>query len=420
MVDNYIFVQPIEKEFKHRTQVSFGRDGTFLAVIRPIIMLGQTFGIFPVLGYGAAEAGRIYFKVFSFRMFYTVLVQLGGSMMSGFSLATFWTVGVEFSKILSWMFFTLNLLISLGFTMLARNWSQLMIEWENTEQSLPQKPKLSASNSRLRRKAKVIMSTLMLSALFEHVLAKPAGLYRAYKCGISNLVEAHFMQAFPELFSFIPYDIYVGSVCQVITTILTFYWNFIDLFLIVISIGLRHNLRHVNDIIISSKSEYSSYQFWHAHWKHYQRACELIQLFKKKMAFFVAISFANNLFFICIQMLGLLKEYPEFLMTIYYWYSFGHLVVRMVLVALSAADIHDESKRLLPLFRTLPTQYYNKEIQRFHEQVEHDTVALSGFGFFFLTRKLILKIAGTIVTYELVLLQVHDAEEKQGDHNPCT
>ncbi|XP_058817461.1 gustatory receptor for sugar taste 64e-like [Topomyia yanbarensis] len=408
------------EEFHHRPLVKFDQQNSFLAVIRPIIVLGQVFGIFPVLGYGAAEASKIHFKVFSLRMFYTLLLQLGASMMSGFSLATFWTTGVEFSKILSWMFFTVNLLITLGFTGLARNWSKLMVEWENTELSLPQRPKLSASNSRLRRKAKIIMSTLMFSALFEHILAKPAGLYRAYKCGIKNLVEAHLMQAFPELFSFIPYDIYLGFVCQVITSILTFYWNFIDLFLIVLSIGLRQNLRHVNDIIISSKAEYSSNQFWHNHWKHYQRACDLVQLFKTKMAFFVAVSFANNLFFICIQMLGLLKEYPGVLVAIYYWYSFGHLVTRMVLVALYAAEIHDESKRLLPLFRTLPTQYYNKDIQRFQEQVENDVVALSGFGFFFLTRQLILKIAGTVVTYELVLLQVNQAEEKNGPHNPCT
>lgn len=207
----------------------------------------------------------------------------------------------------SWIFFTINLLITLCFTLLARQWAQLMIQWENTEQSLPRRTQLSASNRRLLRKVKVFTSILMLSAMFEHALAKPSGLYRAYRCGIKELLKAHLMQAFPEMFSFIQYNVYIGFVAQVVTTILTFYWNFIDLFLIILSIGLRNNLKHVNDVILDSKAYYHSELFWHDHWKHYQRVCELVHLFKGKMAVFVIISFANNLFFICIQLVGFLK-----------------------------------------------------------------------------------------------------------------
>lgn len=41
-----------------------------------------------------------------------------------------------------------------------------------------------------------------------------------------------------------------------------------------------------------------------------------------------------------------------------------------------------------------------------------NTVALSGDKFFFLTRKLILRMAGTIVTYELVLMQFNHAQHE--------
>ncbi|XP_055633907.1 gustatory receptor for sugar taste 64e-like [Toxorhynchites rutilus septentrionalis] len=422
--DNLICVQPkpawLEKEFHRQRKVNLERECSFLAVFRPVIIFGQVFGIFPVLGYGSARAREIEFKLFSLRTFYSLLVQLGGSILSGFSMATFWTTGVEFSKILSWIFFTINLLITLCFTLLAKQWAQLMTQWENTEQSLPRRTQLSAGNRKLLRKVKVFSSILMMSAMFEHALAKPSGLYRAYRCGIKELLKAHLMQAFPEMFSFIQYNIYVGFVAQVVTTILTFYWNFIDLFLIILSMGLRNNLKHVNDVILDSKAYYHSELFWHDHWKHYQRVCELVHLFKGKMAVFVIISFANNLFFICIQLVGFLKPYPGIIVAIYVWYSLAHLVTRMVLVSVYAAAIHDESRKLIPLFRTIPTKYYSKELQRFHEQVENDKVALSGFGFFHLTRKLLLKISATIVTYELVLLQLNDAEEKNGDQNPCT
>ena len=42
------------------------------------------------------------------------------------------------------------------------------------------------------------------------------------------------------------------------------------------------------------------------------------------------------------------------------------------------------------------------KIRRFSEEVNFDIVALSGKRFFFLTRSLVLSVAGTIITYELV------------------
>jgi len=44
-----------------------------------------------------------------------------------------------------------------------------------------------------------------------------------------------------------------------------------------------------------------------------------------------------------------------------------------------------------------------EQIKRFTEEVHHDVIALSGKKFFFLTRKLVLSVAGTIITYELVI-----------------
>lgn len=204
-------------------------------------------------------------------------------------------------------FFTTNLCISLSFTVLAHRWAGLMVEWENTELSLPQRPQLSASNRKARRKVIIITSVLMITALFEHALAKPSGYYRALECGITDPLEANLMQAFPEMFSFVPFNIYVGFVAHIVTTFLTFYWNYVDLFVVVVSIGLRQNLKHINSIILDGKAKYHSDSFWHDHWKHYQRVCELVHLFKKKVAFFVVISFAKNLFFICVQLVGLVR-----------------------------------------------------------------------------------------------------------------
>uniref|UniRef100_A0A336LDD5 Gustatory receptor n=1 Tax=Culicoides sonorensis TaxID=179676 RepID=A0A336LDD5_CULSO len=58
-------------------------------------------------------------------------------------------------------------------------------------------------------------------------------------------------------------------------------------------------------------------------------------------------------------------------------------------------------------------EYVDKS-KRFLEDVTDTVSALSGMRFFYLTRKLLLSVAGTIVTYELVILQFYDRGSGSG------
>lgn len=72
----------------------------------------------------------------------------------------------------------------------------------------------------------------------------------------------------------------------------------------------------------------------------------------------------------------------------------------------------------MDVFRAVSRQDRCVEVKRFNEEVANDVIALSGMKFFYLTRKLVLSVAGTIVTYELVLVQFHQ-DDKIGDYDPC-
>lgn len=57
-----------------------------------------------------------------------------------------------------------------------------------------------------------------------------------------------------------------------------------------------------------------------------------------------------------------------------------------------------------------PFYHFNSSIflsqaERFLEEITNSTVGLTGMRFFYLTRSLILSVAGTVVTYEIVLVQ---------------
>jgi gustatory receptor len=94
------------------------------------------------------------------------------------------------------------------------------------------------------------------------------------------------------------------------------------------------------------------------------------------------------------------------------------LIGRTIAVSLYSASINDESKRPLEVFRAVSREDWCMEVKRFNEEVANDSIALSGMKFFQLTRKLVLSVAGTIVTYELVLIQFQQGVYET-DYNPC-
>lgn len=93
---------------------------------------------------------------------------------------------------------------------------------------------------------------------------------------------------------------------------------------------------------------------------------------------------------------------------IYFWYSLIFLIVRAFAVSILIARINDESEKPIKILRTVPSHLWDAEAKRFfYDILSSKQVALSGMEFFYVTRKLILSVVGTIVTYELVLMQFY-------------
>lgn len=95
---------------------------------------------------------------------------------------------------------------------------------------------------------------------------------------------------------------------------------------------------------------------------------------------------------------------------IYFWYSLIFLIIRTFAVSLLAAAINDESQKPIEVLRKVPSHLWNVETKRFFSDIMCKSIALSGMNFFFLTRKLILSVAGTVITYELVKYSINTIE----------
>lgn len=86
---------------------------------------------------------------------------------------------------------------------------------------------------------------------------------------------------------------------------------------------------------------------------------------------------------------------------------------------LMASSIHDESKKPLKFLRKVPNEGWLLETQRLSQQIQNASIALTGKKFFSVTRGILITIAGTILTYELVLLQFGAAEIVSDMFEPC-
>lgn len=113
--------------------------------------------------------------------------------------------------------------------------------------------------------------------------------------------------------------------------------------------------------------------------------------------------FQMIVFVCCIRRPSSLTFYRQ----LYFWYSLIFLIVRTISVSLLSSYVNDESRRALKILYDVKSSSWNAEAKRFFDDIVGNTVALTGMDFFYLTRKLILSVAGTIVTYELVLLQLN-------------
>lgn len=132
------------------------------------------------------------------------------------------------------------------------------------------------------------------------------------------------------------------------------------------------------------------------------------------------------------------RPMPSIQHAIYFWFSLSFLISRTLALSLFSSEIHDESKKPIDILRAVPTNSWSTEVRRFSEHVVNDTIALTGMRFFFLTRKLILSVAGTIMldifwfsciqyielssiillsfifsTYELVLIQFRTEDSSE-------
>ncbi|RZB38864.1 Trehalose recp domain containing protein, partial [Asbolus verrucosus] len=133
-------------------------------------------------------------------------------------------------------------------------------------------------------------------------------------------------------------------------------------------------------------------EYWRSVRENYDKLSVLCTNLDNHISFLILLSFANNIFFVLIQVHYGLRLKSDAIGGSYFFYSFVHQLARLISVSLHAAWINDESKKPRAILDSLPSTTYNLEIQRLAVQISLDNVVLTGSKLFRIRRGLILNV----------------------------
>ncbi|XP_055373586.1 gustatory receptor for sugar taste 64a-like isoform X2 [Condylostylus longicornis] len=191
-----------------------------------------------------------------------------------------------------------------------------------------------------------------------------------------------------------------------------------DMFIILVSIGINFRFQQLNKYLQKTIEtiEVQDDIFFEKVRLDFIQLCDLLKYIDDELSFIILLSCFNNLYFICYQLMNVFKTLRYTVNYIYYWYSTLYLLGRTIFLFIVAANIYESSRVPYELFQLIQKTSY--EIDRFCHQIKYEMIALSGMGFFYFTRKLLLSMLGTIVTFELVMIQFQWSSNEKGELPP--
>ncbi|XP_068159074.1 LOW QUALITY PROTEIN: gustatory receptor 5a for trehalose [Drosophila tropicalis] len=361
----------------------------------------------PVCGIRHSSAQGLYFTWQSWRCWISILY------LSSTVLDTFFTIYQVMNEMLDVrnvepiVFHGGILLASWQFFGLAKKWPQLMRRWDRVEHLLPMYDNWK-QRERLARQIQRVAFVLIGLSLMEHLLSIISAVYYDYCPRRRDPIESYLYKASYQLFFVFPYSHWMGCLGKIQNILLTFGWSFMDIFVIMISMGLSELFARLTQSLERRADQAMPEAYWTSQRTQYRAIVNLIYQVDNAISGIILISFGNNLYFVCLNFLKSIKSMPSMAHTVYFFFSLAFLLGRSIAVVIVVSSVNDRSQEPLRLLKLVPQRAFHVEVERFASELAKDVVALSGLKFFNVTRKLFLTVAGTIVTYELVLIQFHE------------
>ncbi|CAI6360927.1 unnamed protein product [Macrosiphum euphorbiae] len=405
--------------------------------IRYVLTFASIFGVFPVSSIYRRDVYKLTFRWYYPMAIYSFLLFCGFASIEIFSLdytirnlnQDNLTAKGGIKKATSGSIFYGNACCALWmFIKLAKKWPKLMQDWRAVEISMRR-----FGAPRLGWKSTTLAVVLLVFAFTEHGLhnwlnTRPGGKDDIASMSLIDnddngslilLDQSATFTGYLERFSlkthwylYDDYDSYnpvKGFLVMWLSLTATFLWNFTDLFIMLVSSALAAQFKKLTKSMHSVRGQMLTMSQWQEFRETYTSLTHLVKKIDDHINVIVALSIGSNIYFICAQLITEIDSIKHsYFRTLFYMYSFMFLVFRTTAVVMQASAINDESKKIVPEIFMCPTHSYSIETQRFLQEVTSDYVALTGLKMFSITRNFLLGVAGAVLTYEIVLIQLQN------------
>ncbi|KAF7996931.1 hypothetical protein HCN44_002577 [Aphidius gifuensis] len=399
---------------------------SFHQAIQPIIKMSQLFGFFPMSGNDSIYPETLYFNFKSFRVLYSavILILLAGTFLRSFLyLISTWlqlnscnshTIGIV-GAILGCVFYGSIFTEYLIFFYLPTKWIKLQQEWQLMEIQLN---KFNNNCPKLRWKFNTITIVMILLSTIEHIrrIVEIMAMKEDPKFCDALWADRSPNNSTNKFVNLISNDKFVNMAEEIFLFVINIYtsyiWNFTDLFIMLVSTGLAERYKFLNNIVINTTIWNNHENYWDQLRICYGKLSKLVKNTDQVISPLIFISCTHYFFLICLQLLlWISRDDTVTFAAVFPFFSFGFMVFSTNAVMFSASRINDHSKKILPTVYECPSVEYTNEAKRLQDQMTSDDITLTGLNFFSITRNFMLAVAGTMVTYEIVLLQFSDPKK---------
>lgn len=132
-------------------------------------------------------------------------------------------------------------------------------------------------------------------------------LYETQVCNwtSSNFVEDFITKHLYFTFSIFDYSPYIGFLAEYFNVSFTFYWSFLDVFIMIVSIGISFNYEQLNNRIEFYRERVLPDETWLEVRRTYNAVSELLKFVNESMDKLIVVACFNDAYFIIVQLLNL-------------------------------------------------------------------------------------------------------------------
>lgn len=304
-----VFCEPCSRVSKLKISVTM-----FSTLLIAAILISMLFGLFPISGLFTKDPHRITFKWMSLHTLFSgcfIVSSLGYTLLSLHNQVR--SGPLTPSNIVGIIFFISCCTISILFFKLAMNFGKIMQRWSEVERSLEKtsfREAVISTRWSLRKRVNVCLTVSVIFAAVEHTLS----LITAYTgmdydrkfCNwtIKNEFEYFVTRQMYFTFTVFEYDHFKAIIAEYLNISFTFFWSFLDIFIMIISMGLSYNYEKINNRLKFFKERVVQDEVWHEVRKDYNEVSSLIKFVDSHLDSMIILASLNDSYFILLQLLN--------------------------------------------------------------------------------------------------------------------